>query len=411
MGLTESVIKGLAFAGSNKRYGDGRSLFLVVTRSGKYWDLYYRVAGKQKSLRLGAHPKISLREARRLAEDARTLLAEGKDPAVEKRIAKVSQEIQHLTIFRDLSDRWLEMKKPHWSEKHYQDQIGKLNLNILPTLGDLPVTKINATIVLALIDKIAKRGASETAKRTLTIISSVLDLGVAMGQIQHNPAHPLKRIGVIKAKRVEHYPTLDWGQLPEFLRDLSLNQISATETSLNAILLCLHTACRPGEAFEGLWAEVDLANGIWTIPADRMKSQIEHMIPLSSQVITLLKRQQEISCNDFIFSSVRNDTGRITNNTMNMVLKRLGYQITPHGFRSFFLQNVQEKLGFSFDLADRQLAHLPKGKVRQAYDRGNFLDQRKSMMQAWSDLIDRTSVDSCENPVVNLAAVPHGDLV
>jgi hypothetical protein len=163
MGLTESVIKGLAFAGANKRYGDGRSLFLVVTRSGKYWDLYYRVAGKQKSLRLGAHPKISLREARRLAEDARTLLAEGKDPAVEKRIAKVSQEIQHLTIFRDLSDRWLEMKKPHWSEKHYQDQIGKLNLNILPTLGDLPVTKINATIVLSLIDKIAKRGASETA--------------------------------------------------------------------------------------------------------------------------------------------------------------------------------------------------------------------------------------------------------
>ncbi len=393
VGLTESQIKRLQHDGKSKRFTDGRCLYLFVTASGKYFDFYYRIAGKQKSLRLGAWPKISLKEARFLSEEARAMVAQGKDPSVERRLKKIAQETRNVEIFRALAEHWLEKMKPKWSERHYEDQKAKLELNVMPVLGNLPVTSINAQIIMMIIEKIEARMAMETAKRTLTIISSVLNLGVALGQLSHNPALPLKQLRLVKAKPVQHRKSLDWDELPKFLLDLEKNTHKLTGTTKRAILLALHTACRPGEIIKAEWKEIDFVKESWTIQAHRMKTKIEHIVPLSSQVMALLKEQKRISTNDFVFGSVRARSGHMSNMTMtNAVSRRMGYEITMHGFRSFFLQHAQEKLHAPFEVADRCLAHKPPGKVRQAYDRGTYMEDRIKLMQEWSDLIDRQRI-------------------
>jgi len=388
MGLTENKIKSLQYDGQKRRVTDGRSLFLFVTASGKYFDFYYRILGRQKSLRLGAWPKISLKEARLLSEEARAMVAQGKDPSVERKLTKIAQETRNVEIFRALAEHWLEKMKPQWSERHYEDQKAKLELNVMPILGNIPVTSINAQIIMMIIEKIEARRALETAKRTLTIITSILSLGVALGQLSHNPALPLKQLRLVKANQVKHHKTLEWDELPKFLLDLEKNAHKLTDTTISAILLALHTACRPGEIIKAEWKEIDFEKKSWTIQAHRMKAKIEHIVPLSNQVMALLKEQKQISTNAFVFGSVRASSGHISNMTMSVAVTRMGYKTTIHGFRSFFLQHAQEKLHAPFEVADRCLAHKPPGKVRQAYDRGTYMEDRIKLMQEWSDLID-----------------------
>jgi integrase len=317
------------------------------------------------------------------------MVAQGKDPSVERKIKKIEQETRNMEIFRALAEHWLEKMKPQWSERHYEDQKAKLELNVMPILGNIPVASINAQIIMMIIEKIEARGVVETAKRTLTIITSILSLGVALGQLSSNPALPLKQLRLIKANPVKHHKSLDWDELPKFLLDLEKNTQRLTDTTVSAILVALHTACRPGEIINSEWNEIDFVKKIWTIPAHRMKTKIEHIVPLSNQVITLLKEQKRIAINDFVFGSVRARSGHISNMTMSVAVNRMGYNITIHGFRSFFLQHAQEKLQAPFEVADRCLAHKPPGKVRQAYDRGTYMEDRVKLMQEWSDLIDR----------------------
>ena len=382
---------------TREKYGPkiwvGGGLYLELHKNGgKYWRLKYRFNGKEKRLALGVFDTVSIIEAREKRDEAKKILSQGKDPLQERKKDKAAAQQNSENTFEAIALEWYENRKDIWKPRYADEVIKRLKEDIFPEIGSYPIKEIEPPLLLQTIRKIEARGAYDLAKRQLQKCGEIFRYGIATGRAVRDPSSDIKE--ALKPTKKEHFAALDPEELPEFLKDLGQNRARLYTTTINAMKLMLLTFVRTKELIEATWDEIDFERKRWVIPAERMKMGKEHIVPLADQVIEILKEQKEIAGKwPHLFPSPNKPRQSISNNTILVALKRMGYQgrMTGHGFRALAMSTIKERLGYRHEVVDRQLAHVPKSKIDRAYDRARFLDERTVMMQEWADYIDQLS--------------------
>ena len=395
--LTDLACKSSAARVSSYKVSDGEGLTLVIKPNGsKLWWLRYRFAGSEKTLSLGQYPLVSLKEARAAAQAARKLVSDGVDPSSKKKEDRLALIQTSHNTFKVVALEWLDQRRHEWTDAHAELTIKSLHDNVFGDLGDVPIADIDAPRLLAVLRKIEQRGALEIVSRVKQRCGSVFRYGIATGRCRYNPAADLK--DALKKPVQRHYNTVARGGLPELLRDIEGYQ--GKPLTVYALRLISHLFVRTAELLDATWAEFDLDRREWVIPAERMKMRRPHLVPLSSQVVGWLGELRELTgMRKHLFPN-RNDPQRPASHAVILrALGRMGWsgEMTGHGFRSVASTHINEnkkKWGIHRDAIELQLAHVEKNASRSAYNFAEYLDERKEMMQRWSDyLVDLAGMD------------------
>ncbi|MFM5700587.1 MULTISPECIES: integrase domain-containing protein [Aeromonas] len=374
---------------------DGDGLYLRVKLNGtKLWLFnYYRPSDKKRSnISFGAYPDITLSAARERRREARALLAQGIDPKLHKEeqiaTAQAEQDASNNT-FKRMASKWLELKRHDVSEAYAADSWRSLELYVLPFIGDLPIAQIRAPKVIEILRPIEADGKHETVRRLCQRINEILDYSVNHGLLQANPCSAIRK--VFKKPNKKHMPTLKPEELPDLMADIANGRLDPTTRC--QIEWSLHTLVRPGESAGTRWDEIDMGAKVWNIPAERMKMDRPHRVPLTPQAISLLERMRPISGHrPFVFPGYRDPLGHINDQSANAALKRLGYggRLVAHGLRSLGSTILNEQ-GFNPDAIEAALSHADENEIRRAYNRSDYFEQREIMMGWWSNHIEQAS--------------------
>jgi integrase len=365
-------------------------MYLEVTAAGgKYWRMKYRHVGKEKRLALGVYPSVSLADARRKRDQARSKLIEGMDPGQLKRDAKLTRAMLDATTFEKVALHWWEHWRGPRSARHADYVMRRLKADVFPILGSRPIADVTAPQLLAMAKRIESRGALDIAKRSLQTCGQIMRYAVAHGVIERNPSADVKPSDALKPRRKENYARLDAKDVPELLRKIEAYQ-GSSYTRL-AMKLMAYTFVRTGELIGARWEEFDLVNGEWRIPASRMKMRTPHIVPLAPQSIEVVQALQMLSTGrSLLFPGERDHERPMSNNTILAALKRMGYagRMTGHGFRGLASTLLHEQ-GYAHHLIELQLAHQERNQVSAAYNHATHLVERRAMMQAWAAHLDR----------------------
>jgi integrase len=385
--LTDTLIRKSKTPSKPTKLMDGRGLFLLLAPSGgRWWRFRYNFTGKEKLLSLGTYPDVTLREARDARDQARKLLAKGIDPSALRREEKRAKQEAGANTFATVAREWLANVKPKWVDIYHHDTETRFETYVFPDIGRTPVKDVTPPELLAVLRKIEARGTVETAHKVARACGQVFRYGIATGRCERNPAADLR--GALKARpRPKHMATLSASDLPPFLSKIH-GYDGELQTKLALQLLAL-TFVRTGELRGATWAEIDLDQAEWTIPADRMKTKAPHHVPLSRQAVTVLRQLRDMNGKwPWVFAG-RAPAKPMSKNTILFALYRLGYhgRMTGHGFRALASTTLNE-MGFRLDVIERQLAHAEKNAVRAAYHRSQYLAERTAMMQTWADFLD-----------------------
>lgn len=368
------------------KVSDAHGLYIFVRPTGtKSWRQKYRYNGKEKLLSHGKYPTISLAEARELRDTAIRSLHEGIDPAKTKRREKEEQR----NTFEVIAKEWHEKEAINWKPIHAEKVWRQLEADVLPYLRHEPIDQITPTDLLEVLERIQKRGALDIASRQRQRCEAIFKHAILTERATHNPATQL--IGVLKTKKVEHRKALELKELPAFFSKLEATQTHNIVKIATKVLI--HTFVRTGELRGAKWGEFDFNERMWVIPADRMKMGHEHLVPLTDQVIALLDQLKEINGHrDYVFASPNRPRQPISDNAILNLIYRMGYKgrATGHGFRATASTALNE-MGYKPDAIERQLAHGEQNKIRAAYNRGQYLDERIRLMNDWSELIEAKS--------------------
>lgn len=390
--LTDKAIK--AYKPKEKEYSkaDGDGLYLRVKPNGsKLWIFLYKhpTSKKNQSLSFGKYPDLSLANARLKRTNARELLANQIDPKADREQKAEAISIKTNNTLQKISAKWFEIKKPQITENYAENIWNSLTTYIFSDLGDLAISEITAPIVIQQLEPLAARGSLETVKRICQRMNEIMVFAVNTGVIHHNTLSGIKSAFLKPTKK--HLPTILPSQLPMFIQTLNVASIKRVTRCL--IEYQLHTMVRPSEAAGAKWSEIDEESRIWTIPAERMKKKKEHLVPLSDQALALLQVVKTISRNrEHVFPADRDPKNHTNSQTANMAIKRMGYKgvMVAHGMRSL-ASTILNEARFDPDVIESALAHSDKNEVRAAYNRANYLDSRKELMQWWSNHIDDAS--------------------
>ena len=373
---------------SIRKLHDGDGLYLWVYRDGrKYWRMRYWQAGKEKSLSVGVFPKVSLSEARQKREELARQLRANLDPSAERRATSLRKKLAAENCFEAVAREWHAKQLHTWVRDHASDVKRRLESNIFPAIGKRPIDQIEAPELLQTIRKIESRGSYDLAHRVLQVCGQVFRYGIATGRCSRNLATDLR--GALTPHVKKHQSAVRPEELPELLRAIAKYEELGDKQTRLALQMLARTFVRTNEIIGAMWVEFDLQNGLWVIPAERMKMRTEHIVPLARQSLEILRELKDISDGSrFVFPG-RNRDKPISNNTMLFALYRLGYKgkMTGHGFRSV-ASTVLNESGFNPDVIERQLAHCERNEVRGAYNRAEYFPERKRMMQHWADYLD-----------------------
>ena len=392
MPLTDTFVRQVKPSGkaAGDSHADGGGMYLLVKPSGKYWRMDYRFAGKRKTLALGVYPAVTLAQARRRRDDAKAQLADGVDPSVSKREEKLARKIVAENTFEKVAMQWLHATAADRKEITQQKVQTWLEKDIFPSIGKLPISTIGPRDVLAMARKMEERGANESAKRLVQICGQVFRYAVAEGSAERDVTQDLK--GALQKAEKRHYAAItDPAQLAPLLR--AMDGYSGHIYRRTALLLTPLLFVRPGELRKAEWSEIDFEAAEWRIPASKMKMKSDHIVPLSTQAIELLRQVHPISGHGkYVFPSIRTGERPMSENTVSAALRAIGYDRdtqTAHGFRATARTIMDEVLGERVDLIEHQLAHAVKDANGRAYNRTAHLPARKAMMQRWSDYLDQ----------------------
>ncbi len=366
---------------------DGGSMYLLVTKTGKYWRYDYRYLKKRKTLALGVYPEITLKDARARHLEARRQLAEGIDPSYFRKLNKEQKIQASENSFGKFAWEWFSKQK--WTEGHARTVKGRLNKNIIPYLGDRPLSDITAKEILIICRRVENRGAIETAHRVKTICSQIFRYCVASGLIESDPCRDLTK-ALIPATPKHMATITDPIKVGGLMR--SIDDYEGHQVTRSALQFAPLVFVRPGELRHAEWEEINFDNAIWKIPAKKMKMKRIHLVPLASQAIEIIKDLKALTGRgQYLFPSIRSAKRPMSDNTILSALRRMGYvkeEMTGHGFRSM-ASTLLNELGWESKLIERQLAHQDKNSVRAAYNHAEYLPERKKMMQSWADYLDR----------------------
>ena len=378
-------------AGKKAKLFDGGGLYLEVTPAGgKIFRLKYRIDGKEKTLTIGKYPAVSLSEARQAAENARRLLVSGQDPSEAKQQEKRERQAAALNTFESIARRWHTDNLHRWKENHAARIISDFEKDVFPAIGEIQITEISVSDVKAVISAIIARGATVTAEKVRQWIGAVYQYAAMLEITDRNPVAVLR--GHFEQAKTDHRPALPREELTEFFCRLILAEIEPQNRI--ALILNMLTFLRSTELRGGQWNEIDFDAAMWTVPAQRMKHEKTapkppHAVPLADWTLELLAELKEITGNTpFLFPSRTKPDGFISDATISRIIERMGYKgrVTPHGFRALASSILNEQ-GYNPDAIERQLAHVEEDRIRAAYNRADYMDERREMMQWYSDYL------------------------
>jgi integrase len=388
MALTDTAIRNAKPRAKAFKLADAAGLYLEVMPGGaRYWRLRYRYAGKDTRLALGVYPEVTLAEARQRRDAARATLRDGRDPGAERKSDKVRRVIAAGSTFDAVSREWMAAQKRKLAPATFAKSQWLLD-QVMPWLGTRPIAEIDPPELLAALKRIEARGAHETAHRTKEKCGQVFRYAIAHGTARRDPSADL-RGALAPIVRTSRAAITDPTKVGALLR--AIDGYAGQHVTRCALRLAPLLFVRPGELRAMEWAELDLDAAEWRIPAHRMKMREAHVVPLSTQAVAILRELQPLTGRGrYCFPSLRTAAAPMSENTVNAALRALGYDkdtMTGHGFRAMASTRLNE-LGWSPDVIERQLAHAERNKVRAAYNRAQYMAERRRMMQAWSDYLD-----------------------
>lgn len=388
MALTVLVVKNAQPRAKDYKLGDQRGLYLLVTPKGtKLWKMKYRFAGAERKLSFGAWPEVSLQQARHKCDEARMAIAENRNPARERKLAKLVTRAGLGQTFAAVAEEFVNKREQEGIAKITADKKRHMLAHLKPQLGNVTIGEIETVELFAILDRMQKSGRRETARRMLSFAAEVFTYAIATGRAKANPAQLLR--GSLMAPIVKHQPAVvDIDQVKRLL--VAIDQSTGYPSTVGALRISPHLFQRPGEIRQMKWDELDLEAGRWTIPDETMKKRREHAVPLSRQVIEIIREMEVTRNGPYVFPAFHSFRRPISENTVNGALKRLGYEgkHTPHGFRSTASTLLNESGLWTYDAIERACSRQVGSAVSAIYNRGLYWDERVAMMQWWSDKLD-----------------------
>jgi integrase len=406
MSLTTLQIKSAKAKSKPFKLADERGLYLLINPNGsKLWKLKYRFAGIEKKLSLGAYPDVTLADARTKRDEARKQLSNSIDPGVFKTSLKRAQNVAAENSFENIAREWHSKFTPKWTKSHGERILIRFEKNVFPWIGKRPISEITAPELLSPLRRIEARGAYETAHRTLQICGQVFRYAIITSRAERDPSMDLR--GALSPVKQKHHASItEPKEVAKLLR--AINEYSGFYVTRCALKLAPMLFVRPGELRKAEWSEFNFENAEWRIPAEKMKMRQLHIVPLSTQALTILNELIALTGNGrYLFPSIRSNKRPMSENTILGALRRLGYtneEMTGHGFRSLASTLLNEQ-GWNRDAIERQLAHAERNNIRAAYNYAEYLQERRRMMQHWSDYLDNLSHNKAgllNNPVLEL---------
>ena len=393
--LTATQIKQAKPKEKDYKLSDGGGLYLLVTkRNTKLWRIKYMFEGKEKLLSLGPYPEVTLSKARELREKYKTDIANGINPneaKKEKKILQQEKELKAKNTFENIALERLEKQKDTFSEAHYKRTINAFKNDCFEYIGDKNINEVTAKDIIKILQIMNDRGVNDSARKLFYSISKTFKWAVANGKAERNPAADILLEEILGKKTKQHYPTItDNTGIKNLLT--SIKEYQGETSTKYALLMLAYTFVRPSNVRLALWQEIDLNAKQWVIPAKKMKTKDEFIVPLSDTLIKLLKNIQLYSGESpYLFPSTKSKTTPLSDGALLGAIRRMGYtkeEFTPHGFRAMFSTIAHEKSPFKYDVIETQLAHSVGNSVSQAYNRAKYLDERVELMQWWSDYLD-----------------------
>ncbi len=406
MALTDTFVRQVKATGkpAGDKHADGHGLYLLVKAAGKYWRWDYRYGDKRKTLALGVYPIVSLAKARKRRDEARERLADGIDPGIIKRAEKIATRVATANTFEAVAREFHATQIDGWSPDHATRWLRRMEKDVFPYIGRLTLPEVTAPILLDVLRRVERRGLTETVHTLRQCCGQVFRYGIQTGRCERNPSPDLN--GALKPIVVEHMAALlDPMKAGELLR--AIDGYTGQPATRAALLLSALLFQRPGNIRAMEWTWIDLDAALLTIPAASMKRRLHgkingrpHFVPLAPQALAILRELQPLTGHGrYLFPSLRTGEKPISENTINAGLRRMGFssdEMTAHGFRAMARTLMIERMpGISADVIEAQLAHGKSGPLGAAYDRAEFMDQRRKMMTEWANYLDklRTGAD------------------
>lgn len=364
------------------RHADGGGLYLVIDDKGnRKWVLRVQSNGRRRDFGLGSAVHVPLAEARDGARTIRAQLRGGLDPVLERKKAR-----NVIPTFREAAIQVHKENEPTWrNRKHAAQWLTTLETYAFPKLGDHRIDLVDGPMVRDALLEIWLT-IPETARRVRQRIGMVLDWAHASGLRETpSPTRNLAKSLPRQPKADEHYAAMPWNDVPEFIKDLH-SKSTAGEPARLLLEFVILTAVRSGEARNAEWKEFNLKERTWTIPADRMKAEKPHVVPLSDRVIEILNRMLElrrVEDQSLVFEG-RKPARPMSDMTLTQVLRRMELDVTVHGFRSSLRDWAAETTSFTREVAEQALSHAIESKVERAYRRSDLLEKRRALMSAWA---------------------------
>lgn len=407
MALTDARIRAARPDTKPYKLADSGNMFLLVHPNGsRYWRLRYRFQGKEKMLALGVYPEVSLSEARDKRDAARKLIAEGIDPCEQKR----SQKSEHIRTFEDIARAWHKSNKK-WSDSHSEKVIKSLETHVFPFIGSRDITSLKTPDLLIPVKSAENKEIYEIAARIQQRISAIMRYAAQSGIITYNPAADMS--GALTTVKRKHRPALPLHRITELIQRLETYKgqlLTQLATKLTLLIFI-----RSSELRFARWSEINFDNAMWTIPPERSpiegvkyshrgtKMRTEHLVPLSSQAMSILQQIYTISGEyELIFTGDHNPWKPMSENTINNALRLMGYntqeEVCGHGFRAMACSSLIESGLWSRDAVERQMSHQERNGVRAAYiHKAEHLEERRLMLQWWADFLDANR-EECISP-------------
>ena len=395
MALTDTFVKNTKPTGkpAGDKYRDGGGMYLLVNASGRYWRMDYRFTEKRKTLALGVYPAVSLAKARQRRDRARELLADGIDPSKAKQDAKQAKANAAADTFEVVAREWLEKTVGDRMESTHRKVTTWLEKDVFPFIGTMPISTIGPRDVLGALRHMEGRGALDSVQRVKQICGQVFRYAVATGSAERDVTQDLK--GALAKHTPENFAAItNPKQAGDLMR--SIFAYTGHPYTVAALKLSPLVFVRPGELRTAEWSEIDIDGATWNIPGSKMKMKRDHLVPLSTQAVEILRHLHAITGHGrYVFPSVRTGERPMSENTINAALRGMGYAQevhSAHGFRAMARTIMDEVLGERVDLIEHQLAHAVKDANGRAYNRTSHLPARGEMMQNWADYLDKLRI-------------------
>jgi len=389
MALSDVKIRKAEIRDKPYKLSDGGGLFVLVKPNGsKIWQQKYRHFGKERLLSHGLYPDVTLAQARKKRDEARAQMANGDDPAVQKRLNQIEAETQSRRTFRLVAEEYLQMARDReLAETTLRKKVWHVETLAGP-LHNRPINEITSAEILHLLKKVEASGRRETAKKLRGTLSGIFRLAVVTLRADNDPTHAIKG-ALLPVKVTNRAAITDEAMFGHFLRDL--DAYTGAGVIKDALLLQILTMTRPGEVRGAKQSEFNIEQKTWSIPADRTKMRRDHIIPLSNQALDLAKRNwTNIEGVELIFPSLSSNRKWLSENAFNSAIRRMGYtkeEVTAHGFRAT-ASTILNSRDHDPDVIEAALAHQDKNAIRRTYNRATYWEQRIVLMQNWANLVD-----------------------